>query len=142
MSLTEQRTPSSRVGVSTGPSGPALFSVDATTTAGETVLMLHGELDLSTQPLFASAFARIDETVPSIVLDLSDLTFIDCSNIGLIHDARVAAGARGVRLQLRAPRPDLRRILELTGLIAASGSARIQHRVVLTRPLHAQQASA
>lgn len=109
--------------LSAGQSCPALFAVDVRTIPGETVLTLHGELDMSTQHHFATALAGVvDESVSRIVLDLSDLTFIDCANIGLIHQSRILAGLRGTHLELRDPNPHLQRIFELTGLSAPSGS--------------------
>lgn len=84
--------------------------------AGETVLTLHGELDAWTQQLFVAALARVDDSVARIVLDLSDVTFIDAGNIGLIHRTRMLTGLRGTDLVLRAPNPHVLRVLELTGL--------------------------
>lgn len=123
MSRTEQRAETSRdVVLSAGQSCPALFAADVRAIPGETVLTLHGELDISTQQLFASALASVDENVARIVLDLSDLTFIDCGNIGLIYQTRILAGLRGTYLELRDPNPRLLRILELTGLTASNGN--------------------
>lgn len=123
MSRTEQRVETSRdLGQRAGDFYPALFAVDVTSISGETVLTLHGQLDISTQQLFASALAGVDESVPRIVLDLSDLTFIDCGSIGLIYQTRILAGLRGTYLELRDPNPDLERIFELTGLSASIGN--------------------
>lgn len=123
MSRTEQRVETSRDTKSVGRSCPALFAVDVSAIAGETVLTLHGELDMSTQHLFAAALAGVEESVARIVLDLSDLTFIDCANIGLIHQSRILAGLRGTHVELRDPNPQLQRIFELTGLSASNGGA-------------------
>ena len=115
------------------------FAVDVSAIPGETVLALHGELDIFTQPLFAKALAGVDESAPRIVLDLSDLTFIDCANIGLIHRARIAAGLRGTYLELRSPTPHVSRIFELTGLLPAASSDQVQHRSALPVPSRAYE---
>ena len=94
----------------------ALFSVDVDDLAGETVLTLHGELDFWTQQVFVAALANVHDSVPRIVLDLSDLTFIDAGSLGLIHRSQTLAGLRGTDLALRAPNPKVLRTLELTGL--------------------------
>jgi anti-anti-sigma factor len=94
-----------------------LFAVNVSSVEGETVLKLHGELDISTQQLFVDALAGVDESVARVVLDLSDLTFIDCANVGVIHQTRIVAGLRGTFLELRSPNPKLLRIMELTGLL-------------------------
>jgi len=124
MSLTEQRRETScDLGGSAGHSCPALFAVEVSVIPGETVLTLHGELDMWTQQQFAKALAAVDEGAPRIVLDLSDLTFIDCGNIELIDQVRILAGLRGTHVELRDPNPHLLRIFELTGLAASNGSA-------------------
>ena len=136
MSQTEQRAETSRdVGLlSAGRACPELFTVDVTPIPGETVLALHGELDLSTQHLFASALASVDESVARIVLDFSDLTFIDCGNIGLIHQWRIVAGLRGTYLELRDPNPHMLRIFELTGLTPGASNGNGGRPTVLPMP--------
>ncbi|HVL80850.1 MAG TPA: STAS domain-containing protein [Actinomycetota bacterium] len=56
------------------------------------------------------------------MLDLSGLTFIDCSNIGLIHRAGTAAARRGARLEVRGASPHLRRVFDLAGFVSSNGS--------------------
>ena len=137
---TEQRADIWRdLGLSAGRPFPALFAVDVSSSPSETVLTLRGELDIATQQLFASALAGVDENVARIVLDLSELTFIDCGNIGLIHDTRIAIGLRGACLELRSPNPDLLPIFELTGLVPSASEERVQHRVVLPLPSRLHQ---
>ena len=97
------------------------------------MLALHGELDISAQQLFVTALAGIDATATRIVLDLSDLTFIDCANIGVIHQTRVVAGLRGTFLELRSPSLQLLRIMELTGLLPSANGERLRS-VVLPLP--------
>lgn len=111
-----------------------MFAVDVTSIEGETVLTLHGELDLWTQPRFASALAGLDDRVSRVVLDLSDLTFIDCANIGIIHRARMLAGVRGIAFVLRSPNPQLLRIMELTGLWPSTGDEAVRPSVLPSPP--------
>ena len=94
-----------------------LFDVEVDSLEEETVLALHGELDASTQQIFASALAGVVESATRIVLDLSDLTFMDCGNIGLINRSQIAAAQRGASVELRSPNPRLVRLMELTGLL-------------------------
>ncbi len=97
---------------------PALFDVDARSVEGETTLKLSGELDLCTRPRFVAALADVGQDAARVVIDLSDLTFIDAGSIRLIHRTRVLAEMRGSEFVLRSPNPHLSRILELTGLSA------------------------
>ncbi len=95
---------------------PVLFAVETSCSHDEAVLILHGELDLSTQPELVSALADIEGKFACVVLDLADLTFIDAGNIGVIHRACRVARMRGSEVVLRSPNLHLLRILELTGL--------------------------
>lgn len=101
------------------------------------MLTLHGELDISTQQIFVNALAGVDASVARIVLDLSDLTFIDCGNIGVIHQTRVAAGLRGTFLELRSPNPQLLRVMELTGLMPSANGEQVPRPIVVPLPSRA-----
>ncbi len=105
------------------------------------MLRLHGELDISTQQLFVNALTGVDESIPRIVLDLSDLTFIDCGNIGVIHQTRIVAGLRGTFLELRSPNPQLLRILELIGLLPSANGEPLAP-IVLPMPSRAYEYAA
>jgi anti-anti-sigma factor len=117
-----------------------LFTVEVSAAPDETVLTLHGELDISTQQRFAAALARIDESTARIVLDLSDLTYIDCGNIGLIHQARVLAALRGTHFEIRDTNAQLLRIFELTGFDVSNGEE--IRPIVLPLPARAYDPSA
>ena len=118
-----------------------MFAVDVTSIEGETVLTLHGELDLWTQPRFVAALEGLDDRVARVVLDLSDLTFIDCGNIGIIQRARMLAGLRGTAFVLRTPNPQLLRIMELTGLWPSTGDDAVRP-TVLPSPSRAHEHAA
>jgi anti-sigma B factor antagonist len=138
VSLTERRagTPRRMPAKAEYPTRRA-FTVDVDTRPGETVLRLHGELDLWTQPEFVAALARVDDDVARIVLDLSGLTFIDAGNIGLIHRSQVRAGLRGTNLVLESPIPNVLRILELTGLCTGATIENEIRPIVLPLPSRA-----
>ena len=102
---------------------PMLFAVEVTSIEGETVLTLRGELDLSTQPRFMAALAGLDDRLTRVVLDLSELTFIDSANIRTIHRVQMLAGLRGTAFVLRSPNPDILRIMELMSLSPRVGDA-------------------
>jgi anti-sigma B factor antagonist len=86
------------------------LSVRRDALGSDTVLHLAGELDLATAP-------QLDEAISStvaehLVLDLSDLSFIDSSGISLL----VVAIGDERPVTLRNPQPTVSRVLELTGL--------------------------
>ena len=106
-----------------GRSVHALFAVDVTVSERETVLTMRGELDLWTRPLFESALAGIDDRAPRVVLDLSDVTFVDASTIGCIDQLQQRARRAGGDIVIRSPRPHVQRILELTGVLSDGSGA-------------------
>jgi len=77
------------------------------------VVMLTGEVDLSTVGQLAAALEPLDGHV---VVDLDGLSFLDCMGIGNLVAARNRLVADGGDLHLRSPQDRVRRVLELLGL--------------------------
>jgi anti-sigma B factor antagonist len=85
---------------------------------GYAVVVLCGELDLlDTSDVASHLIATVAAYGPSVIVDLAGLTFIDSCGLGVL--VRVLRWAResGGDLSLAAPRGQVRRVLEITGLI-------------------------
>ena len=81
---------------------------------GVCVLVLCGELDLTTAEEFADAAVHLAATIDPgtrLVVDLADVTFMDST--GLRALLRIHAHAKHA-LVLRSPRRPVRRVLNLT----------------------------
>jgi anti-sigma B factor antagonist len=79
-------------------------------------LHLVGELDLSTRGLLESTLARdLPESVARVRLDLSGLDFCDATGLAELLAARRAASRRSLTLASQGVRPQVLRLLELTG---------------------------
>ena len=77
------------------------------------VVWLSGELDMATAAEFAMTAMGALDGQRELVLDMSALRFLDSTGIqAIVETARRAD--RGV--VLRSPRPNVRRVLELTGI--------------------------
>jgi anti-sigma B factor antagonist len=76
---------------------------------------LVGELDLSTAPLLAEAIHDRLGLDGDLVLDLSELTFIDSAGIRSLLDASHQLQGRG-RLVLRSPTAAVSRVFEVVGI--------------------------
>lgn len=76
---------------------------------------LTGELDLATAPLLKRTLheARVDASL--VVLDLRELTFIDCSGVRVIVNAALHARRDGHRLIAVPGPPQVDRLFTLTG---------------------------
>ena len=76
---------------------------------------LHGELDLATYDAMSKTLAPLFEVVGNVVLDLTDVTFIDSSAIRLFVRLQEARDGSGV-VELRGARPHVARVLEVAGV--------------------------
>lgn len=84
----------------------------------QTTLTLSGELDPATAPLLQERLTDLaaDPAVSSVVVDLSQITFLDSSGIRALVTGNDALVAGAAELILRDPTPNVRRVLEVTGL--------------------------
>jgi anti-sigma B factor antagonist len=87
----------------------------------EVVLFFSGEIDLATAPQMWDAIASsVGPDTRRLVLDFSDVTFIDASGISVIVRARFSLGEDG-QVVLRRPRPSARRVFEIVHLDELGG---------------------
>lgn len=99
------------------PSGSSVLESGPTLTADDdrVTVRLAGELDIATLPYL---WGRLGDAVKmgiesDVVVDLSEVTFIDCSALGPLMAARRGLGGR---LELRGASRPVTHLLELTGL--------------------------
>lgn len=94
------------------------ISVSSPTTADEhTVIKLTGEVDLGNAPQIGRELRSALSGEPAtLVVDLSEMTFMDSTLLGLLVQTRQRAIARGSRVLLVRPQQTIRRVFQLTGL--------------------------
>ncbi|MFB7676557.1 STAS domain-containing protein [Kitasatospora purpeofusca] len=80
------------------------------------VVRACGEIDLDTAPSLHRAPAAALESHRKVVLNLSEVTFMDCAGLGALVRARNQADHGGARLVLRGAGRRVVRLLKLTGL--------------------------
>jgi anti-sigma B factor antagonist len=84
--------------------------------AGATVVRLAGELDLyNAHEVREALIGCCDESPDRLVVDLSDVKFIDATALGVLIEARTKLANRKGFL-LAAPGLETRRALEISGL--------------------------
>jgi anti-anti-sigma factor len=91
-----------------------LFSVASRDCGDSRIFTLSGELDASTSRGLLEQLQGPSGGL--IVVDLSELTFMDSSGLGVIHVARRHAVDDGGMLVVSRPQPIVHRVLQLTGL--------------------------
>jgi anti-anti-sigma factor len=80
------------------------------------VVEVTGELDLASVGLLEEEMARaLDTDAPAIVLDMSQLRFIDSTGIQLLLRLQARSSRNGRRLRMLRGTAQVQRVLELTG---------------------------
>ncbi len=81
-------------------------------------MSVHGEIDLYTVPRLQRELASVlsgNEAV-RLVVDLSGVDFCDSTGVNVLLAAHRQVREQGGDLELAAPRPAVRKILQVTGL--------------------------
>ncbi|MFF7532953.1 STAS domain-containing protein [Streptomyces bobili] len=80
------------------------------------LITLAGDIDLQSAPLVRGALARcLTDGIRIVDVDLTPVTFCDCSGLNAFLDAAQRTTEAGGILRLHNPPPTMVRILDLTG---------------------------
>jgi anti-anti-sigma factor len=80
------------------------------------VVVVTGELDLSTAPALAAVIERDTPSSADLVIDLSELSFLDCAGLRVLLYARARADRGGGSLRLVPGPGSVQRVIRLAGL--------------------------
>jgi anti-sigma B factor antagonist len=98
-------------------SNPLRLGLDVQRVAGLPVLLVNGEIDIYTAPLFKQAVVGlVSEGAKDVVIDLSGVTFMDSSGFGTLLGATRRLRPTGGGLHLASPNSTIQRMLRLTRL--------------------------
>lgn len=93
------------------------FQISESSQAGKPVLSVRGEIDLSTAPELREHLLMLASNEPSVVIvDLSDVTFLDSTALGVLVSGLKRLRSEGGDLRLVVNRPNLLKVFEITGL--------------------------
>jgi anti-sigma B factor antagonist len=97
---------------------PGSFDVTIARVFDRVVIRVAGELDAYTAPTLRQSLRDIieDQGNLNIVVDLSVMTFIDSTGLGVLVGALRNVRQRGGDLVLSAPSASALKVLEITGL--------------------------
>ncbi|MFF4275672.1 STAS domain-containing protein [Streptomyces sp. NPDC001536] len=97
-------------------SSPATLSVHRHDTANRALVTLTGEIDLNSAPLVYASLERcLRDGIHAIDVDVTAVSFCDCSGLNAFLYALSRTTAAGGSLQLHHPSPALERLIALTG---------------------------
>lgn len=94
------------------------FRIETASTGSGTTIKLAGELDSATCPVLVEHFERLlaAREAGDVILDLSDVSFIDSAGMRAIIVLESAAQEREIPLVLRPPAGPVTDLLQITGI--------------------------
>jgi anti-anti-sigma factor len=96
---------------------PAEVSMPAPRRPGHTIVTLHGDLDTAAAPALRDhLLGTLDDSARLLILDLGDVSFSDSAGLAVLLGTHRRAAGLGVILCLVAPRPQVAKLLRITGL--------------------------
>lgn len=84
------------------------------------IVKVCGEVDIQTSPRLEEGLVSVlDQGLTSVVVDLGEVTFLDSTGLSVLIGALKRCQGAGGDLHLVSPRPNVLRVLEITGLTDA-----------------------
>ncbi|HVM66660.1 MAG TPA: STAS domain-containing protein [Acidimicrobiales bacterium] len=83
---------------------------------GPAVVKLSGEMDVANAGAVSACLSGLIDAGADVVIDLSDLQFIDSTGLGVLVSVGGRARQGGQRVRLRAPGKNVASTLSMTGL--------------------------
>jgi len=81
------------------------------------VVRVAGEVDILTSPILDQKLQGVlDQGQSSVLVDLGEVTFLDSTGLSVLIAGLKRCQSTGGELRLVSPRPNVRRVLEITGL--------------------------
>ena len=92
------------------------FGVVVSEDDGTSVVSVKGELDIFTAPRLSNVLAGLVDAGADVVVALGDTAFMESTGIAVLAQTHFALEERGGHLTLDAPRDNVFKVLELSGL--------------------------
>ncbi|MGA2520969.1 MAG: STAS domain-containing protein [Acidimicrobiales bacterium] len=92
------------------------FSISERIEDGTAVLCIGGEADVVTAPQIRDALLSIADCGEPVIVDLSSLSFIDSTALGVLVVARRRFTEGDGELRLAGLQPHVRKVFDITGL--------------------------
>ncbi|MEV6971756.1 STAS domain-containing protein [Hamadaea sp. NPDC051192] len=81
------------------------------------VIALSGEFDAASAGQLRQMLAVYGQATPHTVVDLRDVTFLDCSIVTVLLQTRASTACNGRCMSVRHPTGSARRVLAMTGVL-------------------------
>jgi anti-sigma B factor antagonist len=96
-----------------------ILTVTVDDVGGVPVVRALGEIDVSTAPRLHSELLAVRIDAPKVVVDLAEVSFLDSTGLGVLVEEmkRRRSVTSDATLDLVVTRPQIRKVLEVTGLV-------------------------
>ena len=95
---------------------PPPFGIETSRDATTATVALNGELDISTTPQFTAAIGALEPGYETLIVDLSQCTFLASSGISILLEQAHRSKQDGFELVVIKAPPDVQRMFDLAGL--------------------------
>jgi anti-sigma B factor antagonist len=96
---------------------PQAFSVNSLTSGGVLIVEVAGEVDMTTAPELSRAIDQVPDGTTHVVVDLSEVSFLDSSGLNTLVQGRRMLEERQVAMKVVVPEGGaIRRVFEITHL--------------------------
>ena len=92
------------------------FTVDEDVEVGVALVAVSGELDLASVDDLRTALRTAATRSPSVVVDVSDVSFIDSTALAALLRSNDELSSNGVQMVMACPPGPVRRLLTMTSL--------------------------
>lgn len=100
--------------------GELRVTVELGAADGWPIVRVAGEVDIQTSPTLDDQLQSVvDQGHASVLVDLGEVTFLDSTGLSALIGGLRRCQAAGGELHLVSPRPNVRKVLEITGLTDA-----------------------
>ena len=95
------------------------LTIEVNNSEGSALVSLGGRVTVDSSPGLRQQLLALlsQQFLPTLIIDLSELSYIDCSGIATLIEALRIAHQHHTKLQLRGVRDGPRHLLEVTGLL-------------------------
>ncbi len=98
------------------------LAVDRIASDGRALLVVSGEIDIATSPrLIAPLNDAVTDGYGAVVVDLTDVAFMDSTGLALLIDAQRRLSSRGRGFAVVCPPGPLMRVFEMTDMVGRLG---------------------
>jgi anti-anti-sigma factor len=117
--MPEPDTPPAELPTAASPAAAEAFAAEIRDTGGIWLISASGDIDLDSAPELEAVLRQAIDAAPSrVIVELKSVTFLDSSGLRVLVEAQRGLSDAGAALVIDGMSEAVRRVLEVTGLLA------------------------